>query len=88
MYKMKEGRISYIENNKELGYAVFPKVDENTIDIKGTYVDETMRNRGIASKLIENIVEFAIKEDLKIIPTCPFAKYWFEENPEYGYLLK
>lgn len=76
----------YDENDKLVGESTFSPSDTIWI-IEHTSVDGALRGHGYASKLIEKIVENARKENVKIIPLCPYAKREFEKNPEYNDML-
>jgi len=39
-----------------------------------------LRGTGAAGILMQNIVEFSQKEDLKIIPICGYAASWMAKN--------
>lgn len=70
------------ENGKmvaEITYSVSDKI----IIIDHTFVDPSLRGQGIASKLVDSVVELAKKENKKIIPLCPYAKKQFENSEAY-----
>ncbi len=70
------------ENGKmvaEITYSVSYKI----IIIDHTFVDPSLRGQGIASKLVDSVVELAKKENKKIIPLCPYAKKQFEISEAY-----
>ena len=76
----------YDENDKLLGESTFSPSDTIWI-IDHTYVDKALRGHGYASKLVEKIIENARKENVKIIPLCPYAKREFEKKTEYNNVL-
>jgi predicted GNAT family acetyltransferase len=55
--------------------------------IEHTEVDESLRGRNIGLQLVENGIEFAREQRLKIIPLCQFAKKVIEEHPEFQDVL-
>lgn len=55
--------------------------------IDHTEVGPELKGQGAGKKLVEQAVEFARKNDLKILPLCPFAKSVFEKTPEYNDVL-
>ncbi|WMJ22422.1 GNAT family N-acetyltransferase [Paludicola sp. MB14-C6] len=85
-----------VENNKvylnnELGELLaevtFPNISEYVVEINHTFVDESLRGQGIASKLLEMAAN-KIKEDgKKAKPTCSYAVNWFEKHESYWDLL-
>ncbi len=57
------------------------------ITIYHTEVDEELRGRDVGRKLVAAAVEYARSNDLKIIPTCPFAKKVIDRTPEFQDVL-
>ena len=47
-----------------------------------TWVSDEFRGRGVAGKLLDALVAFAVAGDLKIIPICSYVASAFEKNPE------
>lgn len=72
---------------KEAGEVTYSKAGDNVLIIDHTGVDEAHRGQGLAAKLVNKVVEKAKKEDLKIMPLCPFAKKEFDENADYKEVL-
>lgn len=66
----------------------FPDIDANTVNLNHTFVDDSLRGQGIASKLVEAVAVKMQKENKKIIPTCSYAVHWFEKNKDFAFLLK
>ena len=88
-FKTLDDKIVYInEEGTALAEVDFPSVDESTVNISHTVVDDSLRGQGIAGKLTELAAEHLKKEGKKIIPTCSYAKMWFDQHPEYSDLLK
>ena len=59
----------------------------NTLTIDSTRVDQSLQGQGIGQQLIVYAVEYARKNNLKIIPICPYAIKQFEKHPEYHDVL-
>jgi predicted GNAT family acetyltransferase len=66
----------------------FPDIDENTVNVNHTYVDDVLRGQGIAGKLMEELVAELRQSNKKAVLTCPYAIKWFEKHPEYQDILK
>ena len=62
----------------------FPAVDgrDGVVEISHTFVDESMRGKGVAGKLMEKTVEHLRRENLKAIPSCSYATAWFGKHRE------
>ena len=50
------------------------------MDVLHTYVPRPIRDRGIASALVEAAYRYAQEEDLSCQATCPYARTWLNEN--------
>lgn len=87
MFKIENFKVSFIENDKELAYVTYPLINENTVDINHTVVDESLRGRGIASGLLQEAYKDIKSKGLKAKATCSYAKKWFEKNKEYCDIL-
>ena len=76
------------EKGRVIAEITYPDVDEDTVNINHTFVDDSLRGQGIAGQLVEAAAVKAEKENKKIIPTCSYAIHWFEKHQEYASLLK
>lgn len=71
------------ETGKTVAEVTFPNISENVVDINHTFVDDSLRGKGIASELIKAVAEKLKKENKKAHPTCSYAVKWFEKNKDY-----
>ena len=55
--------------------------------IDHTDVDDRLRGTGTGRKLVEAAVEWARKENARLMPLCPYAKSVFDKTPEYADVL-
>jgi uncharacterized protein len=62
------------EETKRLAEMVYVMAGPKNMIIEHTEVDESLKGQGIGAKLLEALVEFVRKEEIKVIPLCPFAK--------------
>ena len=67
----------------EAGEVTYSRAVDGMLIIDHTGVDDTHRGQGLAEQIVDKVVEKAKKEDLKIMPLCPFAKKQFDEKPAY-----
>ena len=65
-----------------LAYVSYERPDDRTIDLQHTVVPEADRGRGVGSALIRGAVGYARERGMRVIPTCPFVKAWFDRNAE------
>ena len=51
--------------------------------IEHTFVDESMRNQGMAKKLLDKAAEYAREKQFKMEPVCSYAVTAFERYKDY-----
>lgn len=69
--------------DKPLAEMTFVLSGEDKIIIDHTFVSDKLGGQGVGKLLLKEVVEWARKEDKKIIPLCPYAKAQMEKNIEY-----
>ncbi|TML44581.1 MAG: N-acetyltransferase [Actinobacteria bacterium] len=52
-----------------------------------TEVDESCQGRGLGSRLAAVALADAARENLEVVPLCPFIAYYIERHPEYQQLV-
>ena len=72
--------------NESIAYIEY-KITGEILYIEGTMVDKSLQGQGIGQQLVVYAVEYARKNNLKIIPLCPYARSQFEKHPEYHDVL-
>ena len=60
------------------------EIQGNILSLLHTEVSSSLKGQGIGQQLVEYAVEYARKNQLKIVPVCPFVIRQFEKNPEYN----
>ncbi|MCH7826718.1 MAG: N-acetyltransferase [Bacteroidetes bacterium] len=60
---------------------------EDLIDFIYTYTPPELRGKGLAEKIVKIGFEYAKKNNLKVIPTCPYIMYFLSRNEEFKSLL-
>jgi hypothetical protein len=78
----KKGRFILYEKDKKAGEMTYVWVDDYKIIIDHTEVDPAYGGKGYGKELVLKAVDFARKQDIKIIPLCPFAKKVFDKDPD------
>jgi hypothetical protein len=78
----KKGRFILYEEDKKAGEMTYVWVDDYKIIIDHTEVDPAYGGKGYGKELVLKAVDFARKQDIKIIPLCPFAKKVFDKDPD------
>lgn len=60
---------------------------EGKITIEHTIVSESLKGQGIGQQLVEKVVEYARKENMRVIPQCAYAKKVMTKSDEYRDVL-
>jgi predicted GNAT family acetyltransferase len=58
------------------------QVERGYLVLIHTEVPESLGGRGIGGVLVEAAVDRAVRDDLVIVPLCPFARRWLERHPD------
>lgn len=75
------------ENHQHLATMTFSKAGDHLLIIDHTQVSDALRGKNVGKQLVAAAVEHARKNNLKILPLCPFAKSVFERVKEYQDVL-
>jgi predicted GNAT family acetyltransferase len=75
-----KGRFAAMDEDKQAGAIFYTSGGESKIILDHTEVDDAYRGQSIGKKILMNIVEFARKNNIKIIPLCPYAKSVFDKT--------
>jgi len=69
------------ETNQTVGELTFMLKAEQML-INHTGVNPVLRGQGLAEKLVLEAVEYARKNQLKILPFCSYVSVYISEHPE------
>ena len=87
-FQQEENRIFALdETGALLAEVSFPAAGEGLVEIDHTFVDGSLRGRGVAGQLLEEAVQALRATGRKAVLSCPYAQKWFAEHPEQGDLL-
>lgn len=75
------------ERGEVVAEVTFPQVDSGIVEIDHTFVDESLRGRGVAGELLGRAVSVIAASGFLARPTCSYAVRWFERHPEHAALL-
>ncbi|MCO0861176.1 GNAT family N-acetyltransferase [Staphylococcus pasteuri] len=68
------------DENDPKAVITFKTAENNEIDIDHTGVSDELGGQGLGKKLVYQVVDYARKNNLKIIASCPFAKDVLEKD--------
>ena len=75
------------ENGIRLAEMTYSRAGDTLIIIDHTDVSDALRGKGAGKQLVSAAVDHARKNNLKILPLCPFAKSVFEKVKEFQDVL-
>ncbi|HUX61849.1 MAG TPA: GNAT family N-acetyltransferase [Ignavibacteriaceae bacterium] len=78
-FSIVDGRESYLQ---------YLKIDNSTLDYYKTYVPNELRGKGIAGKIVESALNYALQNNLIIIPSCSYVDTFIERHPDYNKIVK
>ncbi|HJB55439.1 MAG TPA: N-acetyltransferase [Candidatus Olsenella avistercoris] len=85
---MERDRVQYLGGGGNvLAEVTFPQVEPGVAEINHTFVDESLRGRGVAGELMGRAVASIVASGLAARPTCSYAVSWFEKHPERAALI-
>ncbi|MFM1524557.1 MULTISPECIES: GNAT family N-acetyltransferase [Helcococcus] len=86
VFEKENKRSAAYDRDKLVGVCTYNELNGEWM-VNHTGVEKEYGGQGIASKLVECLVENARKERAKIHPICSFVKREFDKNEEYRDLL-
>ncbi|SFT86318.1 hypothetical protein SAMN04489724_2407 [Algoriphagus locisalis] len=78
----KRGSFFIEEGARRFAEMVYVMAGPKKMIIEHTEVDESLQGQGVGLKLLKELVEYVRKEEIKVIPLCPFAKAMFQKKEE------
>lgn len=80
--KGSKGAFFVKEKDVRLAEMTYSLTNNSIMIIDHTEVDDVLRGKSVGAQMVKAAVEFARKNQLKIIPLCPFAKSVFDKKKE------
>jgi len=76
----KKGAFVIKEGEKQLGEMVV-SISGNNLTVYHTEVVPEAEGKGLAKKMLQEMVDYARKNSLKVIPLCPYVHAQFKRHP-------
>lgn len=77
----KKGAFVIKEGEKQLGEMVV-SISGNNLTVYHTEVVPEAEGKGLAKKMLQEMVDYARKNSLKVIPLCPYVHAQFKRHPD------
>lgn len=91
MFEIRRGTKGFYIGDSEdnpLAEITYVPSDDNLIIVDHTYVSDELSGQGVGKLLLKELIDWARKEDKKIIPQCSFVKAQIHKNKEYHDVLE
>ena len=75
------GRFYYQDGGESLG-DMEVSISDSTLTVYHTEIFPKAEGKGLAKKLLDAVVDYARKNNLKVITLCPFVHAQFKRHPE------
>jgi uncharacterized protein len=72
----------FIEEEGERIAEMVISISGKNLTVYHTEVSDKLKGQGVASKLLSTMVEYARKQNLKVIALCPYVTAQFTRHPE------
>ncbi len=71
-----------LEKEELIAYVQY-KIHGKDMLFTHTIVPKELEGKGIGSTLVKHALDYALVNNYKIVPICPFVKVYVERHPEY-----
>ncbi|GAB1417727.1 GNAT family N-acetyltransferase [Bacteroidales bacterium] len=78
-----EGKFELYDDGKLAGELHYNWIDKHKIELDHTEVKDAFKGKGLAKMLVVEAAEFARKENLKIVPVCPYVVSLFVRSADF-----
>lgn len=75
------------EESKRIAEMIYVMAEPKKMIIEHTEVDDSLKGQGIGLKLLNELVDFARHQNIKVVPICSYAKAMFHKHEELGDVL-
>ena len=76
-----------LDYDNKLAVVDYQKLDDETLALTHTEVDPSLEGGGVGSHLVKGVLEYADRNNLRIVPLCPFIGAYLKRHPEWSRLV-
>lgn len=69
-------------DERTVGFAAYQKAGR-LIVFTHTEVDSDMEGQGIGGRLVQGALDDVRRQDIPVLPVCPFVETWIARHPDY-----
>ena len=72
----------YLNNDQGemIAEARIPFVQDGVFNVERVFVDSSLRGQGMASKVMDEVYNYAKANNYTVVNSCPYAVAWFKKN--------
>lgn len=71
------------ENGKVVAELNFKQLEGNRVEAYHTFVDNSLRGKGIAEKLYQRLLEYVKEKGYTVVPSCSYIAKRMEKDSDY-----
>lgn len=80
--------VSLDGEGRTIAEVTFPQIEDSTVNVDHTFVDGSLRGRGVAGQLMLELADELRSQKKQAVLTCSYAVRWFEKHrDEYSDIL-
>jgi predicted GNAT family acetyltransferase len=73
-----------LDTDGKLSVVDYQNVDDETLALVHTEVDESLEGQGVGSHLVEGVLQYVEQNNLKIVAVCPFISTYLKRHPDWN----
>lgn len=73
----------YNTSQELLAEVTFPDIDDYTVNVNHTYVNDSLKGQGVAGELMLALAGKLRNDHKRAVLTCSYAVRWFSKHPEF-----
>lgn len=72
------------EAGQKAGEVSYSQTSDNTLVIDHTEVSDAFQGQQLGKQLVDQVVDYARQNNLKIVPQCSYTHHLFEKHDRYA----
>lgn len=68
----------------KLNIIQYQPIDDETLALLHTEVDPALEGKGVGSHLVQGALEYVERNNLRIVPLCPFVSTYLKRHPDWN----
>lgn len=76
-----------LDYDNKLAVVEYRKLDDETLALTHTEVDPSLEGEGVGSHLVKSVLEYVDRNNLRIVPLCPFVAVYLKRHPDWNRIV-